>query len=85
MKNTYIVTNMYLYCAILHNIRCDFCNLDSPEASRGIDGYQEDFRLVGGTGSSGRVQVKLNGVWSSVCSREWNDQETLVVSSKSSV
>ena len=44
-----------------------------------IDTKLLEVRLVGGTSTTGRVEVQYHGVWRPVCDHQWDDQDAQVV------
>ena len=44
-----------------------------------VDCFDGELRLVGGTSSSGRVEICFNREWGTVCDDEWDDTDARVV------
>lgn len=43
---------------------------------------ENDFRLVGGTNTSGRIEVCVGGLWGSICGDSFDDKTAVMICEK---
>ncbi|GAB1605013.1 deleted in malignant brain tumors 1 protein-like isoform X1, partial [Argonauta hians] len=59
-----------------HGIGCKFDDFDAGVICYNKTGL--NYRLNGGTNSSGRVEIEYDGLWGTVCNRFWNASDSRV-------
>ena len=78
------VDNMMMlvsYVILVNDVK-SFCNFLTCYIITETDCKDGDVRLADGTGTSGRVEICVSGVWGTVCDNFWGDDDARVVCRK---